>query len=340
MGAKLANKKIFVLCEYKKNQNVFYDVSFELLSAANSLSKQAKEEFNLDYEVYAIVLDSGIDADFCQLSKYGAQKIIYLKNEKFSHYDCCYYSSALVELFWEQKPDIVLFGATNIGRELAPLVTSKLQTGLTADCTALSLVENKGEIKLAATRPTFGGVLMATILCKNSPQCATVREGVFKKVEFNYDTITIEVAFKEDIFKSSPLKLLEFIPSYAPAGGFENAKIILCGGKGLKSRENFEKLEKLAKLTGCAVAASRGAVDKGFAPQEIQVGQTGKTVAPQVYVAFGVSGAIHHISGMSASKTVVAVNNDPNAPIFENCDYKIVADAVEIIDKLLEKFDN
>ncbi len=334
----MASKKIFVVCEYRKNQNIFREVSFELLSAANSLSKQAKEEFNLDYKVYAIVLDSGIDADFCQLSKYGAQEIIYLKNEKFSHYDCSYYASALVELFWEQKPDIVLFGATNVGRELAPLVTSKLQTGLTADCTELSLVENKGEIKLAATRPTFGGVLMATILCKNSPQCATVREGVFKKVEYNYQTFTNEIALSENIFSKSPIKPLQFIPCEISSCGFETAKIILCGGKGLKSRENFEKLERLAKLTGCAVAASRGAVDKGFAPQEIQVGQTGKTVAPQVYVAFGVSGAIHHISGMSASNVVVAVNNDPNAPIFDNCDYKIVADAVELIDELLKQF--
>lgn len=335
----MTNKKIFVLCEYKKNQNVFYDVSFELLSAANSLSKQAREEFNLDYKVYAVVLDCGIDADFCQLSKYGAQEIIYLKNQKFSHYDCCYYSSALVELFREQKPDIVLFGATNISRELAPLVTSKLQTGLTADCTALSLVENKGEVKLAATRPTFGGVLMATILCKNSPQCATVRGGVFKKVEYNYQTYTNEIVLSENIFSKSPIKPLQFIPCEIDSAGFENAKIILCGGKGLKSRENFEKLEKLAKLTGCAVGASRGAVDKGFASQEIQIGQTGKTVAPQIYVAFGVSGAIHHISGMSASNVVVAVNNDPNAPIFDNCDYKIVADAVELIDELLKQFD-
>ena len=336
----MASKKIFVVCEYRKNQNIFREVSFELLSAANSLSKQAKEEFNVDYKVYAVVLDCGIDADFCQLPKYGAQEIIYLKNQRFLNYDCMYYSRALLELFKFEKPDIILFGATNIGRELAPLVTSSLNTGLTADCTALSLVQNKGEIKLAATRPTFGGVLMATILCKNNPQCATVREGVFKKAEFNYQTITSEVVYPDNLFLQSPVKFLEFIPCKLSDGKFDSAKVILCGGKGLKTRENFEKLEKLAKLTGCAVAASRGAVDKGFAPLEIQVGQTGKTVAPQVYVAFGVSGAIHHISGMSASKTVVAVNNDPNAPIFENCDYKIVADAIEIIDKLLEKFDN
>ena len=336
----MENRKIFVVCEYKKNQNIFSDVSFELLNAANFLLKQAKEEFNIDYKVYAVVLDCGIDADFCQLSKYGAQEIIYLKNEKFSHYDCHYYSCGLIELFKNEKPDIVLFGATNTGRELAPLVTSSLQTGLTADCTALSLVQNKGEIKLAATRPTFGGVLMATILSKKNPQCATVREGIFKKKEFLYTTLTKEVLLKDEIFSPSPLKILQFIPNEQKESDFDNAKVILCGGKGLKTRENFEKLEKLAKLTGCAVAASRGAVDKGFALQEIQVGQTGKTVAPQVYVAFGVSGAIHHLLGMSASNVVVAVNNDPNAPIFDNCDYKIVADAVEIIDKLLEKFDN
>ena len=335
----MENKKIFVVCEYKKNQNVFRDVSFELLSAANSLSRQAKEEFNFDYKVYAIVLDCGIDADFCQLSRYGAQEIIYLKNEKFRHYNCCHYSCALVELFKDKKPDIVLFGATNVGRELAPLITSSLQTGLTADCTALSLVKNKDEIKLAASRPTFGGVLMATILCKKNPQCATVREGVFQKKEFNCMTLTSEIAQNDEIFAKSPIKLLQFLPLEVQESTFENAKVILCGGKGLKTRENFEKLEKLAKLTGCAIAASRGAVDKGFAPQDIQVGQTGKTVAPQVYVAFGVSGAIHHLSGMSASNVVVAVNNDPNAPIFENCDYKIIADANELIENLLADFE-
>ncbi len=335
----MESKKVFVVCEYKKNQNSFREVSFELLGVANQLKEQAKQEFNIDFKVYAIVLDSGIDADFCQLSKYGAQEIIYLKNKKFSHYDCCLYSSALIELFKTKMPDIVLFGATNIGRELAPLVTSQLQTGLTADCTDLSLVARKNEIKLAATRPTFGGVLMATILCKSNPQCATVRKGVYKKQEFNYTTITEEYFLKEENLPKSVVKFLEFSPYELRESSFDNAKVILCGGKGLKTRENFKKLEKLAKLTGCALAASRGAVDKGFALQEIQVGQTGKTVCPQVYVTFGVSGAIHHILGMNASKTVVAVNNDPNAPIFENCDYKIVADAVELIEKLLEKID-
>ena len=334
----MQNKKIFVICEYKKNQNVFRDVSFELLDAANTLSEQAKREYNLDCKVCAVVLDCGIDADFCQLSKYGAQEIYYIKNEKFRNYDCTNYSCALVELIKQKEPDIILFGATNMYRELAPLVTSKLKTGLTADCTGLELTKYKNEIKLAATRPTFGGVMMATILCKKNPQCATVREGVFKKTEFNFKTYTEEINLDEKMCKDSPVRLVEFLPDDVKESTLEGAKIILCGGRGLKTKENFEKLKKLAQITNCAVAASRGAVDKGLAPQEIQVGQTGKTVAPDIYIAFGVSGAIHHISGMSASGVVIAVNNDENAPIFQNCDYKIVCDANDLIDKLLERF--
>ena len=336
----MSEGKIFVISEYKKNQNVFKDVSFELLGAAQDLRDEAKKNFNLDYKVCAVVLESGIDADFCQLSKYGAQEIIYLKNKRFKNYDCINYSCALVELIKLKSPDIVLFGATDIFRELAPLVTSKLQTGLTADCTALSLTKYKGEIKLAATRPTFGGVLMATILSKKNPQCATVREGVFKKKEYDYPPVTDEISLDENVFKTSGIKFLQFSDKEQCQNALEGAKIILCGGRGLKTKENFEKLQKLAQLSGCAIAASRGAVDKGFAPQEIQVGQTGKTVAPEIYMAFGVSGAIHHISGMSASKTVIAINNDPNAPIFENCDYKIVCDANELIDKLLVHFED
>ena len=334
----MQNREIFVICEYKKNQNVFRDVSFELLGAACALSEQAKREYDINYKVCAVVLDCGIDADFCQLSKYGAQKIYYIKSKKFKDYECTSFSCALVELFLQKNPEIVLFGATQMYRELAPLITSKLETGLTADCTGLELTKYKDKIKLAATRPTFGGVMMATILCKNNPQCATVREGVFKKTEFNFETDTKEINLNENIYKAPRVKLLEYLPEDIRESTLESAKVILCGGRGLKTKENFEKLQKLAQMSGCAIAASRGAVDKGLAPQEIQVGQTGKTVAPEVYIAFGVSGAVHHISGMSASKTVIAVNSDPNAPIFDNCDYKIVCDANELIDKLLVRF--
>lgn len=331
-------KSIFVICEYKKDKNIFTSGTLELLSAACKLSIQARNEFGKDYEVAAIVLDSGIDADFCELSKYGADKIIYLKNEKFKYYDCKYFSLALVELIKAKSPDIVLFSATNTGRELAPSVTSRLKTGLTADCTALALTKFQNEIKLAATRPTFGGVLMATILCKKNPQCATVREGVIQKHACDNYSVDIE-EFSPDYscFGKSGVKILEFIPQSLKNNALESAKVIFCGGKGLKSKENFEKLQKLAQKLNVAVAASRGAVDKGFALQEIQIGQTGKTVAPELYVAFGVSGAIHHISGMSASKTVVAINADVDAPIFAHCDYKINADAIQIIDELLEK---
>lgn len=335
----MENRQIFVVCEYKKGQNTYRDVTLELLGKACELKKQAKEEFSLEYEVCAVVMDSGIDADFCILSGYGAQKIYYMKNKHFSDYDCVYYSKALVELINLKTPEIVLFGATDKGRELAPYVTSHLKTGLTADCTQLALVENKGEIKLAATRPTFGGVLMATILSKKNPQCATLREGVFKKRDFIPQNPDVEnINFDDTFFNIKSPKILEKIPEKEKENNISNARVILCGGRGLKTKENFEKLKKLAKLTGCAYGATRGAVDSNLAPYEVQIGQTGKTVSPDIYVAFGVSGAIHHILGMNSSKTVIAINTDSNAPIFKNCDYKLQADAIEVLDKLLKKF--
>lgn len=335
----MESRKIFVVCEYKKGQNTYKNVSLELLGAANRLRMQAKEEFNLEYEVVAIVIDSGIDADFCTLSKYGAQKIIYMKNPHFKDYNCVYYSKAIIEAVKIKNPQIVLFGATNMGRELAPYVTSRLKTGLTADCTELSLSEHKGEVKLAATRPTFGGVLMATILSKKNPQCATVREGVFEREIFNCGNPNVEnINFYDSFFNLKAPKILQFSPSAKKENNLSSAKVILCGGKGLKTKENFEKLKKLSELTGCCWAATRAAVDSDLAPREVQIGQTGRTVSPDLYIAFGVSGAIHHILGMSSSKTVVAINIDSNAPIFKNCDYKIIQDATMVLDELLREF--
>ena len=335
----MENKQIFVICEYNEGKNTYKNVSLELLCAAERLKEQAKNDFGEDYTVCAVVLDSGIDADFCTLSKYGAEKIIYMKDPHFCRYNCVYFADAIIEVIKMKQPEIVLFGATGTGRELAPYVTSRLRTGLTADCTELCLVKNKDTIKLAATRPTFGGVLMATILCKKNPQCATVREGVFKKRETSRHTSDVEeVRFDASFFEKKSPKIIERAGKDEKENSLAGARVILCGGRGLKTKENFEKLQKLARMTGSAWGASRGAVDAHLAPQEVQIGQTGKTVSPELYVAFGVSGAIHHISGMSSSKTVVAVNNDPNAPIFENCDYKITAYAIKVLDMLLEKF--
>lgn len=334
----MADRKIFVITEYKKNQNVFSDLTFELLTLAVELKRQARENYNFELEVCATVLDSGIDADFNMLAKYGADNIFYVKNEKLRDYNLTYFSSAILELIKMKNPEIVLFPASTVGRELAPSVTSRLQTGLTADCTSCNLVKEKDKVKLAATRPTFGGVLMATILCKENPQCATFRQGVITKSALeNFTTRCEEIPLAHLFETSSPIKNVEFIANEIKKSTLEDAKVIFCGGKGLKTKENFEKLRRLTEILGISLAASRGAVDLGLAEQEIQVGQTGKTVCPDLYVAFGVSGAVHHISGMSASSKVVAINKDENAPIFENCDYKIVADAVEIIDEMLKK---
>ena len=330
-------KQIFVICEYKFGTNIFKNVTFELLSRAFELKLQGFKEFNKEYEVCAVVLDCGIDADFSPLFKHGAQRVIYLKNEKFRTYNLKYLGCALIELVKQKSPEIMLFGATNRGREIAPYVTSRLKTGLTADCTKLELVENKGEIKLASTRPTFGGVLMATILCKKNPQCATVREGVTPAIDKGFTLGEVEeIPLGVNYCDNSLVKLIEFIEKPCLDSSLENAQIIFAGGAGLKTKENVEKLKTLAQKFNAGFAVSRKLVEMGFATQCEQVGQTGKTVAPKLYITFGISGANQHIMGMNASKTVVAINKDENAPIFENCDYKIVADAVEIIDELLK----
>lgn len=331
-------KQIFVICEYKYNSNIFRDGSFELLGRAYEMALEAKEKYNEDFEVCAVVMDCGIDADFGELAKYGAQKIIYLKNSRFQKYSLENYCAGLKKLLETKNPEVVLFCATHIARELAPKVTSSIKTGLTADCTALELAEEKGQVRLAATRPTFGGALMATIMCRKNPQCATVREKVFGLREHNLPPAVCEEFLLEDnIFPQIRLNSLEFILKIKNEIGLDNAKVVFAGGLGLKTKENFEKMAKLAEKFNASPAASRAAVEAGFAPQSLQVGQTGKTVAPDVYFAFGISGAIHHIAGMSSSKIVVGVNTDENAPIFECCDYKIVADANVVIDEMLKQ---
>lgn len=331
------SKEIFVITEYKKDENTFRIGTFELLSAAKSLADEAIK-FGEVVKISAVVMDGGFDTDFSPLFKFGANKVIYLKNPHFRNFNLDSYTLGLIKLFETKCPDIVLFSSTLNGRELAPSITSRLKTGLTADCTELHFVNSKGEIKLAATRPTFGGALMATILCKTKPECATVREGAIQAIECNLpygevEEFNLGYDFSPNILST----LIEFVKIKEKQTGLDSANIVFAGGLGLKTKENFEKLKTLTDKLNIGFGATRAAVDKGFAPQEAQIGQTGKTISPRLYVAFGISGANQHLAGINTAKTIVAINNDPNAPIFAQSDFKIVKDAVEIIDEMLEK---
>jgi electron transfer flavoprotein alpha subunit len=231
----------------------------------------------------------------------------------------------------------VLYGATNNGRDLGPRVACKLETGLTADCTALDIDEETG--LLMSTRPTFGGNLMATIACPDHrPQMSTVRPGVFKKPALD-ESRTGEIITEELHLDPAQqrVKLVERIKEVAQAVNLEEAEIIVAGGRGLKEKENFKLVEELAQVLGGTVGASRAAVDADWIPHAHQVGQTGKTVAPKLYIAIGISGAIQHLAGMSGSKTVIAINKDADAPIFGVADYGIVGDLFEVVPAMIEE---
>lgn len=328
-------KEIFVFAQtLNKDSLSLHPVSFELLNSARELS----EKFPSKLKVSAL-LCTNEDVENLKTPLYaaGADKIYHIKNDKIKSYMGT--AKALSELCKIKNPEIFLIGATVTGRSIAPLISSELDTGLTADCTKLEITTFKDEKKLASSRPTFGGQLMATILCKKFPQMATVRPSVLLK--------------REDVYKETG-EFEEFSPSFENfedpisvihteinrsklSSELENAQIVVAGGKGLKNEENFNKLRKFASLIGAACAGSRGAVDMGLIEKESQVGQTGKTIAPKVYIAFGISGAIHHIAGICNAKKIIAVNTDENAPIFENADVAITEDASLVLDKLINE---
>ena len=271
-----------------------------------------------------------------QLAQSGFDKVYMIKNLNYKIYSTELYTNALCELIKDVNPQIVLFGATRTGRDLAPRVSARLNLGLTADCTKLDINENG---LLAATRPTFGGQLMATILSKSQTQMATVRPNVFKNnINLNKKVIEVEEKFYNMTHAIGNTEILNFIRfSQSNSENISDAEIIVAGGRGMKNNEGFGLLKDLADLIGGKVGASRGAVDMGIADSSIQIGQTGKTVTPKLYIACGISGAIQHIVGMNSSQKIIAINSDKNAPIFKNADYGIVGDVFEVIPKLIEK---
>lgn len=278
----------------------------------------------------AVVIGDHVDSAIYDAGAYGANQIIVVEGPEYAHYSTDAYAYALTALIEKYGPTSILIGATNNGRDLGPRVSCRLKTGLTADCTALDIDEESGNV--AWTRPAFGGNLMATILCPDHrPQIGTVRPGVFKKAapsQFKGQIIREELHINETDIRT---KVLEVIYEVGESVDLETAEIIVAGGRGVGGPEGFETIKLLANALGATVGASRAAVDSGWISHAHQVGQTGKTVAPKLYIACGISGAIQHVAGMSGSDVIVAINKDPDAPIFDVANYGLVGNLFEIL---------
>ena len=285
----------------------------------------------------AVVIGNNVQAAVDEVNAYGADKIYVVEGEEYAHYTTDAYQKALIAVIEKYGPTSMMLGATNNGRDLAPRVSCYLKTGLTADCTGVDLDEATG--KVAWTRPTFGGNLMATILCPDTyPQMGTVRPGVFKKSEPVAPHAEI---IKEDIHVAPEDIRTTLIEIIKEDGGetvdLEGADIIVSGGRGVGGPEGFETIKLLADAMGGVVGCSRAAVDAGWISHAHQVGQTGKTVGPKIYVACGISGAIQHVAGMSGSDCIIAINKDADAPIFDIADYGVVGNLFDVIPALVNE---
>ncbi len=332
-------KGVYVYAQQIDNQ--VSGISYELLGKAKELAAP------LNAQVTAVLIGSDVKGLVDSLAEYGADRVIVVDDPELKDYRTEPYAHALASVINEFKPEIVLVGATAIGRDLGPTVSARVATGLTADCTVLDIGDfplnpipgqEQKHNQLLMTRPAFGGNTIATIACPdNRPQMATVRPGVMQKL---------------DPVKGAKAEVVEFNPGFTPNNRYVtikevvkavsdtvdimNAKILVSGGRGVGSPENFKILEDLAAVVGGEVSCSRAVVDAGWKPKDLQVGQTGKTVRPHVYFAIGISGAIQHVAGMEESDIIIAINKDEDAPIFDVADYGIVGDLNKIVPQLTE----
>ena len=307
------------------------NVGIELLTPGKMMA--GKQGGNL----VAVVIGCGVDEAVKAANEHGADKIIVVDGPEYKHYTTDAYAIDLCTLVEKYGPTSMLIGATNNGRDLGPRVSCRLHTGLTADCTALDIDEETGNV--AWTRPAFGGNLMATILCPNNrPQIGTVRPGVFKKMnatDAKAEIINENIHVADDQIRTRVIEVIKDMDSENV--DLEGAEIIVSGGRGVGGPEGFETIKALADALGATVGASRAAVDAGWIAHAHQVGQTGKTVGPKLYIACGISGAIQHLAGMSGSDCIVAINKDPDAPIFDVADYGVVGNLFEFLPVLVDE---
>lgn len=302
----------------------------EIIHAALELKKK------LDKPVSAILVGSDVGQLAEDVVGYGVDEVWIVEDERIGDYAEDVHADVVAQVILQKKPEIFLGGGTVIGRSLLPRVASRLLTGLTADCTELQI--DTDHKLLRQTRPAFGGNIMATILCEDHrPQMATVRHRVMDAA-VPVDSPTGSVERITDIeIPESAFEVLEFVPEESDTANIADADFIVSGGRGLKDPKNFALIEKLAHVVGGAVGASRAAVDAGWIPYPHQVGQTGKTVNPTIYIACGISGAIQHLAGMKSSDVIVAINSDPEAPIFDVADYGIVGDLFEVVPEIVKQ---
>lgn len=307
------------------------NVSLELLGKGRELADK------LNTNLSAALLGHNVSKLSEELVQYGADEVVCVDDENLDVYVTNTYTKALCDVITKKDPEIVLVGATTIGRDLAPRVSATIETGLTADCTSLEIDETNNALLM--TRPAFGGNIMATIICPDHrPQMSTVRPGVMKKLEKDVTRVgnieKFEVDFTND---AKNIEVLEFVKETVKKINIEDARILISAGRGIGSKENMDALYELADVLGAEVSASRAVVDAGWIDKSRQVGQTGKTVRPDLYLACGISGAIQHLAGMEEAEFIVAINTNPDAPIFESADISIVGDANKVIKNLIQE---
>ena len=351
-----AYKHIWVFAEQR--QGKIQNVALELIGEGKRLAKDISD----DTQLCAVLIGNNIDHLAQECFEYGADKVYMVQDPLLENYTTDGYTKVMKQLIDEYKPEIVLYGATHIGRDFAPRIAARCNTGLTADCTHLdvkvskyiefakanttldtsTLDPNDPSTGIKQTRPAFGGNLMATIICpKTRPQMSTVRPGVMQKQERVPGAKGEVVNVKPDIKASDiRIEIKDIVKSMKEMVSLTDAKIICSGGRGLGDASGFELIQKFADKVGGVVGSSRAAVDAGWIDHSHQVGQTGTTVKPEIYFACGISGAIQHLAGMQTSNCIVAINKDPDAPIMEIADYAIVGDLYKVIPEIIAEWDN
>ena len=332
-------KGVYIYAQQVDNE--LSSIAFELIGKAKELAK------DLDTDVTAVLLGHNVSGLVDSLAEYGADKVIVVDDPELETYRTEPYAHALSSVINEYKPDIMLVGATAIGRDLGPTVSARVKTGLTADCTVLEIgdfpinpvpgkEDEQKHNQLLMTRPAFGGNTIATIACPdNRPQMATVRPGVMQKIDPIKGAKAEVINYNPGFVKNNKyVEILNIIKQAKTTENIMDAQILVSGGRGVGSAEGFEMLKELAAVLGGTVSCSRAVVENGWLPVDLQVGQTGKTVRPNLYFAIGISGAIQHVAGMEESDIVIAINKDEDAPIFDVADYGIVGDINKVVPAL------